>query len=195
MSAPSSANKRQLVIAWSVAGVVLFMGAMSFAAVPLYDLFCRMTGYGGTTQVATQGSATRGERSMVVRFDSNLGPGLPWKFEPEVSQITLRNGETATVYYRVTNKSDREISAIASYNVTPDQAGIYFHKISCFCFNEQTLKAGETAEWPVVFYLDPALEKAENMKGVEGVTLSYTFFASKKQPQARADVGAEQPKL
>ena len=194
MSAPSS-SKGQLVIAWSVAGVVLFMGAMSFAAVPLYDLFCRMTGYGGTTQVATQGSATRGERSMVVRFDSNLGPSLPWKFEPEVSQITLRNGETATVYYRVTNRSDREISAVASYNVTPDQAGFYFHKISCFCFNEQTLKPGETAEWPVVFYLDPALEKTENMKGVDGVTLSYTFFASKKQPQARADIETGSPKL
>ena len=190
---PSS--KRQLVVAWSVAGVVLFMGAMSFAAVPLYDLFCRITGYGGTTQVATQGTAERGERSMVVRFDSNLGPGLPWKFEPEVPQIKLRNGETATVYYRVTNRSDREISAIASYNVTPDQAGIYFNKISCFCFNEQTLKAGETAEWPIVFYLDPALEKTENMKGVDGVTLSYTFFATKKQPQVRAETGAEQPKL
>jgi cytochrome c oxidase assembly protein subunit 11 len=194
MSAPQKDN-RQLVVAWSVAGVVLFMGALSFASVPLYDLFCRMTGYGGTTQVATQGSATRGERSMVVRFDSNLGPGLPWKFEPETSQIKLRNGETATVYYRVTNTSDREISAMATYNVTPDQAGIFFHKISCFCFNEQTLKPGETAEWPVVFYLDPALEKSENMKRVDGVTLSYTFFASKKQPQARAETGAEQPKL
>jgi cytochrome c oxidase assembly protein subunit 11 len=154
-----------------------------------------MTGYGGTTQVATQGTSIRGERNMVVRFDSNIGAGLPWKFEPEVSQITLRNGETATVYYRVTNQSDREISAVATYNVTPDQAGIFFHKISCFCFNEQTLKPGETAEWPVVFYLDPALEKTENMKGVDGVTLSYTFFASKKQPQARAEVGAGSPKL
>jgi cytochrome c oxidase assembly protein subunit 11 len=193
MTAP--AQKRQLVVAWTIAGVVLFMGAASFASVPLYDLFCRMTGYGGTTQVATQGAATRGDRNMVVRFDSNVASGLPWKFEPEVSQITLRNGETATVFYRVTNRSDHEISAIASYNVTPDQAGIYFNKISCFCFNEQTLGPGETAEWPVVFYLDPALEKSENMNGVGGVTLSYTFFASKKRPETRADAEAGKPKL
>ena len=151
---PLLTDRRNRTMAMSIVGVACVMLGLSFAAVPLYQLFCRATGYGGTTQVATQGSATRGERSMVVRFDSNIGPGLPWKFEPETSQIKLRNGETATVYYRVTNTSDREISAMATYNVTPDQAGIFFHKISCFCFNEQTLKPGETAEWPVVFYLD-----------------------------------------
>jgi cytochrome c oxidase assembly protein subunit 11 len=95
----------------------------------------------------------------------------------------------------VTNRSEREWTAIAAYNVSPDQSGIYFTKISCFCFSEQTLGPGETAEWPVVFYLDPALEKDEIMAGVEGVTLSYTFFASKKQPVARADAGAGKPKL
>ena len=188
-------ERRHRRVAYAVTGVVMTMTGLSFASVPLYDLFCRMTGYGGTTQVATQGSATRGERTLTVRFDANVGQGLPWGFEPETPAIRVRTGETQTVFYKVTNRSDREWTATATYNVAPDQAGIYFTKISCFCFNEQRLGPGETAEWPVVFYLDPALEKDEVMAKVDSVTLSYTFFASKKQPGARADAGADQPKL
>lgn len=188
-------QRRHRMVALAVVSVVAGMTGLSFAAAPLYQLFCRVTGYGGTTQVATQGSATLGERSLTVRFDANVGKGLPWSFEPEVPVIKARTGQTQTVFFKVTNHSDREWTATAVYNVAPDQSGLYFNKISCFCFNEQTLKPGETAEWPVVFYLDPALEKTENMKGVDGVTLSYTFFATKKQPQARAETGAEQPKL
>jgi cytochrome c oxidase assembly protein subunit 11 len=188
-------QRRHRMVALAIVSVVAGMAGLSFAAAPLYQMFCRVTGYGGTTQVATQGSATLGERSLTVRFDTNVGKGLPWSFEPEVPVIKARTGQTQTVFFRVTNHSDREWTATAVYNVAPDQSGLYFNKISCFCFNEQTLGPGESAEWPVVFYLDPALEKDEVMARVEGVTLSYTFFASRKQPTARADVGTNQPKL
>ena len=143
-------------------------------------MFCAATGYGGTTQRAHVAPARPGERVLTVRFDSNVGGNLPWAFEPETKQITLRTGETKTVFYRVTNLTDRAISATAAYNVTPDQAGGYFDKLSCFCFSEQTLGPKESAEWPVVFFLDPALEKDDAMKRVDQLTLSYTFFESKK---------------
>jgi len=165
------------LISVGVAGLML---GLSFAAVPLYRMFCAMTGYGGTTQRVVAAPAAPGERTLSVRFDSNVAGALPWSFEPETRQITLRTGETKTVFYRVTNLTDRAISATAAYNVTPDQAGGYFDKLSCFCFSEQTLGPRETAEWPVVFFLDPALEKDEAMKRVDQLTLSYTFFESKK---------------
>jgi cytochrome c oxidase assembly protein subunit 11 len=187
-------QRRNRMVALAVLSVVAGMTGLSFAAAPLYQMFCRLTGYGGTTQVATQASSTLGTRSLTVRLDANVGKGLPWSFEPEIPSLKARTGETQTVYFRVTNNSDREWTATAAYNVAPDQSGFYFNKISCFCFNEQTLGPGESAEWPVVFYLDPALEKDEVMARVDGVTLSYTFFASKK-PGARADVGTSQPKL
>ena len=174
----SARNKRvSAVVTVGVAGLML---GLSFAAVPLYRMFCAVTGYGGTTQRAHVAPAKPGERVLTVRFDSNVGGNLPWAFEPETKEITLRTGETKTVFYRVTNRTDRTISATAAYNVTPDQAGSYFDKLSCFCFSEQTLGPKESAEWPVVFFLDPALEKDEAMKGVEQITLSYTFFESKK---------------
>ena len=187
-------NRNRLTALITV-GVVVGMTGLSFAAVPLYKMFCSLTGYGGTTQVATNGApATRGERILNVRFDANVAPGLPWTFKPEQSSIDLRTGETATVFFKVKNNSTREWAAMAAYNVSPDQSGLYFTKISCFCFNEQKLGPGESAEFPVVFYLDPALEKDESMRDVGGVTLSYTFFASKVQPSAVATAG-DKPKL
>ena len=199
MNAPSPrtppAVRRHRKVALAITGVVVAMTGLAFASATLYEMFCRATGYGGTTQVATQGSATRGERTLTVRFDANVDRGLPWSFAPETPAVKVRTGETQTVFYKVTNRSDREWTATAAYNVSPDQSGIYFTKISCFCFSEQRLGPGETAEWPVVFYLDPALEKDEVMAKVDSVTLSYTFFASKKQPGARADAGADKPKL
>lgn len=155
------------------------MLALSFASVPLYRMFCAATGFGGTTQVARQNSVQQGQRVLTVRFDANVARDLPWRFEPEVAKISLRTGQTATVYYKVTNLADRETRGAAAYNVSPDQAGAFFKKLACFCFSEQRLSAHETAEWPVVFFLDPALESDEMMHGVEEVTLSYSFFASK----------------
>ena len=175
-------QRRHRRVAGTIVGVVIGMGALSYAAVPRYQMFCRATGYGGTTQVAREAPTLRGERSLTVSFDANVAPGLPWSFAPEIQHLTLRNGETATVFFKVRNNSDRAFSGTAAYNVSPDQAGAWFTKISCFCFAEQTLGPGETAEWPVVFYLDPALEKDTTMARVDSVTLSYTFFASKAQP-------------
>lgn len=166
-------------------GAAAMLG-LSFAAVPLYDLFCRATGYGGTTQVAAAAPERRGTRDLRVRFDANVAPGLLWRFAAETAQVTLRAGETRTVFYKVTNTGAAASTAIAAYNVAPEAAGSFFVKISCFCFTEQTLQPGESLDMPVVFFLDPDLEKDERMRNVSDVTLSYTFFAAKTQPRAGA---------
>ena len=197
MNAPApqtGSTRSRRLSAIATVGVAGLMLGLSFAAVPLYRMFCAVTGYGGTTQRAHVAPAKPGERVMTVRFDSNVGGNLPWAFEPETKEITLRTGETKTVFYRVTNLTDHAISATAAYNVTPDQAGGYFDKLSCFCFSEQTLGPKESAEWPVVFFLDPALEKDEAMKQVEQITLSYTFFESKK-PARSAEQAAPKSRI
>ncbi|MBV8848294.1 MAG: cytochrome c oxidase assembly protein [Methylobacteriaceae bacterium] len=175
-------RRRHRRVALIFSGLVACMVGLSFAAVPLYRLFCAATGYGGTTQVAHAAPGEPGKRVLTVRFDANVAPGLPWQFAPETPSVALRTGETKTVFYRVTNNADYPVAATAAYNVSPDQAGGYFDKLACFCFSEQTLNAHETAEWPVVFFLDPALEQDETMRHVGSVTLSYTFFASKNSP-------------
>ena len=185
--APKANDPRRKVSAFAALATASLMLGLSFAAVPLYRAFCAATGYGGTTQRAEKAPGAQGKRDVVVRFDSNVGGGLPWRFEPETPQVTVRTGETSTIFYRVTNESDHEISATAAYNVTPDQAGSYFDKVSCFCFSEQKLGAHETAEWPVVFFLDPALEKDQSMATVDQVTLSYTFFETKHPARTAQD--------
>ena len=183
-------------IAYSVAGAAFLMLGLSFAAVPLYDMFCRVTGFGGTPRVALEEAANLGERTLTVRFDSNVGAGLNWSFEPEVGSMRLHTGQTATVFYKVTNRSDKETLGIATYNVAPNAFGPWFNKISCFCFTEQTLGPGESMDMPVVFFLDPELEKAETMRRMESVTLSYTFMAVKtKTAQATASDKTQQPPL
>jgi cytochrome c oxidase assembly protein subunit 11 len=184
-------RRRHRRVALVFSGIVAGMVGLSFAAVPLYRLFCAATGYGGTTQVAHVAPGELGKRVLTVRFDANVAPGLPWQFAPETPSISLRTGETKTIFYKVTNTADRPVAATAAYNVSPDQAGSYFDKLACFCFAEQTLKAHETAEWPVVFFLDPALEQDATMKDVGAVTLSYTFFASKNAPAKAADKSAD----
>jgi cytochrome c oxidase assembly protein subunit 11 len=184
-------RRRHQRVALIFSGIVACMVGLSFAAVPLYRLFCAATGYGGTTQVAHVAPSAPGKRVLIVRFDANVAPGLPWQFAPETPYVSLRTGETKTVFYKVTNGADRSISATAAYNVSPDQAGSYFDKLACFCFSEQTLQAHETAEWPVVFFLDPALEQDETMRQVGAVTLSYTFFASKNAPAKAANKSAD----
>jgi cytochrome c oxidase assembly protein subunit 11 len=156
--------------------VVLMVGA-SYAAVPFYNWFCRATGFNGTTQVAT--SAPAGAplaRKIAVRFDSNVAGGLPWKFEPEQTEIEVRIGEVVTVYYTVTNQSARTTTGQAAYNVAPLTVGAYFEKINCFCFTEQTMAAGEKRDMPVVFYVDPALAADHENDGLNTITLSYTFY-------------------
>ena len=184
-------NHRRVAI--SVIAAAAVMAAMSYAAVPLYQAFCKATGYGGTTQVADGAPAQRGTRKMTVRFDANVAPGLNWSFEPEQASVELVPGETATVFYKVRNLSRAASSGTAVYNVTPDVAGAWFNKISCFCFTEQRLDAGEAADLPVVFFLDPALERDETMDNVRSLTLSYTFFAPKVPAKPVASIAA--PKL
>jgi cytochrome c oxidase assembly protein subunit 11 len=186
---PFPDRRRHKVVAFSVVATVAVMIGMSYAAVPLYKIFCSVTGYGGTPRVAEAAPPTRGSRMLTVRFDANVAPGLPWTFAPETPSVRVRTGETATVFFKVTNESAQAVSAQAAYNVSPDQSGSYFDKISCFCFSEQTLGPGETAEMPVVFFLDPALEKDQTMADVGAVTLSYTFFATRGQPAPVATAG------
>ena len=156
--------------------VVLMVGA-AYAAVPFYNWFCRATGFNGTTQVAT--SAPTGaplERKIAIRFDSNVAGGLPWKFEPEQTEIEVKIGEVVTVFYTVTNKSARTTTGQAAYNVAPLTVGSYFEKINCFCFTEQTMAPGETRQMPVVFYVDPSIVKDSENNSLNTITLSYTFF-------------------
>lgn len=181
MSATKKKNNA-LTAAAIVALVALMVGA-AFAAVPLYYAFCRATGYGGTPRIAQQAPDFMGKRIMTVRFDTNVMPGLPWTFKPETPSVRLRTGATATAFFKVTNHSDHAVTGQAGYNISPDQAAVYFNKIACFCFSTQTVGPHETVEMPVVFFLDPALEKDDTMSGVGAVTLSYTFFPAKPQGQ------------
>jgi cytochrome c oxidase assembly protein subunit 11 len=156
--------------------VVLMVGA-SYAAVPFYNWFCRATGFNGTTQVATSApSAEPLERKIAIRFDSNVAGGLPWKFEPEQTEINIKIGQVVTVYYNVTNQSARTTTGQAAYNVAPLTVGAYFEKINCFCFTEQTMGPGEKREMPVVFYVDPSIVKDSDNDGLNTITLSYTFY-------------------
>jgi len=176
-SQPESGRRNRRVAFMLTATAVAMVGA-AYAAVPLYAAFCKATGYGGTTQVARVAPAARGARTLAVSFDANVAPGLDWTFEPETPTVNLRTGATATVYFRVHSRSARQTAAVAVFNVTPENSGAWFDKVSCFCFSEQHLGPNETAELPVVFFLDPRLERDHTMDDVAAITLSYTLFAA-----------------
>lgn len=166
-------NTRLLV---TLSGVAVAMVGAAYAAVPLYNLFCQVTGYGGTTQVATAEAGSVLERTVEIRFDSSLERGLPWTFEPVQLSMTVHVGETALAFYRATNNSDHPVTGMASYNVTPFKAAPYFSKLECFCFTEQTLQPGESVEMPVLFFVDPLMDEERRLDDVRTITLSYTFF-------------------
>lgn len=171
---------RDLLVASICGAVVALMVGASYAAVPFYNWFCRTTGFNGTTQVATSAPATGPiARKIAVRFDSNVAPGLPWKFEPEKTEVEVNIGQVTTIYYTVTNQAARTTSGQAAYNVAPLTVGSYFQKINCFCFTEQTMAPGETREMPVVFYVDPSIASDHDNDGLSTITLSYTFYAVK----------------
>ena len=157
-------------------GVVFGMGAMGWASVPLYDYFCRVTGYGGTTQEASAASDVVLDREIKVRFDASIGQGLAWEFAPEQNTMKLRIGETGLAFYRAHNPTDRPITGTAAFNVTPLSMGGYFAKIECFCFVETTLQPGETMMMPVTFFVDPEMVEDSDTVGINHVTLSYTFY-------------------
>jgi len=180
----SKSVRRDVIVAAACGAVAAAMVGASFAAVPLYNWFCRTTGFAGTTQVSRQAPDHVLGRTIIVRFDSNVAPGLPWIFTPERNEIKLRIGEVATVRYKVVNEAAREITAQASYNVTPPTVGAYFDKINCFCFTQQTMKPSETREMTVVFYVDPAIAKDHDQDYLNAITLSYTFYRLPDKPLA-----------
>ena len=157
-------------------GVVVVMGALSWAAVPFYDWFCRVTGFGGVTGVASQGSDTILDKTITVRFDASKERGMPWEFTPKVREMEIKIGETGLAFYEAYNPTDRPVAGQASYNVTPYSAGGYFDKIACFCFEEQVLQPGERVEMPVTFFVDPEIVEDRDGKYVHTITLSYTFY-------------------
>ncbi|MFW8637085.1 cytochrome c oxidase assembly protein [Cribrihabitans pelagius] len=157
-------------------GVVVLMGGLAWASVPFYDWFCRVTGFGGVTGVAEQGSETVLEKTIKVRFDASKERGMPWEFKPAQREMEIKLGETGLAFYEAYNPTDRPVAGQASYNVTPYQAGGFFEKIDCFCFTEQVLQPGERVQMPVTFFVDPAIIEDRDAKYVHTITLSYTFY-------------------
>ncbi|MBY6048139.1 cytochrome c oxidase assembly protein [Vannielia litorea] len=173
MAAPEKQNARVALYAVSV---VVFMGAMAWVAVPFYNWFCKVTGYGGTTSVAEGSSDVVLDREITVRFDANLDAKMAWEFKPVQQKMTLKIGETGLAFYEAYNPTDRPIAGQASYNVAPFVAGGYFDKIDCFCFTEQVLQPGERVQMPVSFYVDPEIVNDRDAKFTNSITLSYTFY-------------------
>ena len=181
-------NTRVAVISASVA---VFMLGMAYAAVPLYQMFCQVTGFAGTTQRAEKApdqSEVLGQM-ITVRFDSNVANGLTWKFKPVQNTLDVKYGENRLAFYTATNTSDKPVTGTASFNVAPEAAGAYFNKIECFCFTEQTLQPGETVEMPVSFFVDPEMVKDRSARSITQVTLSYTFFPVTEEKRADVAVG------
>jgi cytochrome c oxidase assembly protein subunit 11 len=179
--ASRSSLRRDAVVAATCGFVVVLMVGASYAAVPFYNWFCRATGFNGTTQVATSAPASSPlSRKIAVRFDANVAPGLPWKFEAEQTEIELNIGQVATVFYTVTNQSARPTTGQAAYNVAPLTVGAYFQKINCFCFTDQSLKAGEKRDLAVVFYVDPSMATDPDGAEINTITLSYTFYPQRE---------------
>ncbi|MCP1337608.1 cytochrome c oxidase assembly protein [Futiania mangrovi] len=169
-------------------GIAAGMAGLAYAAVPLYDLFCRVTGYGGTTQAALEAPGVAGERVIRVQFDANTARGLGWHFKPEQRSIDLKIGEEKLAFYRAENRTDHAITGTATFNVTPHKAGLYFSKIECFCFTEQRLEPGESVDMPVTFFIDPAIMDDPNLDDVTQITLSYTMYPA--DPPQTAHAGA-----
>lgn len=163
----------------SCLGLALGMVGLAYASVPLYDLFCKATGFAGTPMTAKAPSTTTGVRDIAVRFDANVSPALPWRFRPEASEITLRTGQTTEISYTIRNTGSAPTTGIASFNVQPELAAQYFNKLQCFCFTETNLAAGESQVVPVVFFIDPAIERDPDLRRLATITLSYTFFPVK----------------
>lgn len=163
-------------VALMTGAAVVGMGGLSFAAVPLYDLFCRVTGYGGTVQRGALRPSQPGEARITVRFNAVTHPNLPWRFRAEQGAMEVRVGEEGLAFYSSENLAQTPVTGVAVYNVTPEKVGRYFHKVACFCFDEQTLQPGERADMPVSFWIDPRIAEDPNTRDVRVITLSYSFF-------------------
>ena len=192
METPNTSSQRRnhIIVATACGVFVAAMVGAAYAAVPLYNWFCRTTGFGGTTQVATVAPSHILDRKLKIRFDGNVAGGLPWRFEPEQNSIEVRIGEVVTMSYSVVNESARETVGVASYNVSPPTAGIYFSKINCFCFTDQRLKGGEKRDMTVVFFVDPELVKDWEQDRLDTITLSYTMYPARQPEAPRVGSGA-----
>ncbi|MGZ8362487.1 MAG: cytochrome c oxidase assembly protein [Caulobacteraceae bacterium] len=174
--------------------VVAAMVGLAYASVPLYRAFCAATGFGGTPGRATANTSSVLNRKVSVRFDTNVRNDLPWTFQAEQQKVDVKIGATAMAYFKVHNTSNRAITARATYNVLPNEAAYYFRKLQCFCFSDQTLKAGETAEFPMIFFVDPDMIKDDEAKNTNEIVLSYTFFPTPDgQPKAAAVKASTHP--
>lgn len=189
---PNRTSQSNRIVVLVCLGMVAAMVGLAYASVPLYRLFCQVTGFAGTTQRVVAKSPLIVDRTVTVRFDANVTPGLPWTFEAVTAPMTLKLGETAIATYRATNNGPAATIGTAAYNVVPDQAGIFFNKLACFCFTEQTLAAGQTVDMPVQFFVDPAMATDGDGRRINEITLSYTFFpvaaAKKGVAERSADV-------
>ncbi|MCU0945311.1 MAG: cytochrome c oxidase assembly protein [Rubritepida sp.] len=170
--------RRNRRVAIGAFGFVGFMVGVSFAAVPLYDLFCRVTGFGGTPMIGQAAPASPGEAKITVRFNAVTQPNLPWRFAAQQPAMTLRVGEEGLAFYVARNTAEGPVTGISTYNVTPEIAGRYFHKTACFCFEEQTLAPGESVDMPLAFWVDPRIAEDPATRGIRTITISYTFFRS-----------------
>jgi cytochrome c oxidase assembly protein subunit 11 len=173
-------RRRHRTVAYSCAVFVAVMVGVAYASVPFYNWFCRVTGFGGIPLVATEVPATPIARKMTVRFDGNVAGGLPWIFAPEKTQIEVRLGESTLVHFIAKSLGQRDTVGVAAYNVSPPEAASYFNKLQCFCFTDQRLSPEERMEMPVVFFVDPEMDKNPEFKTLDTITLSYTFFPSKR---------------
>ena len=194
ISSQAGRNRNTRTIA-VLALLIVAMGSLTYASVPLYQLFCQVTGYGGTTQVAAQKSKTVINRVLKVQFDGTVNPALAWSFKPAQRSVRLKVGENGLAFYRARNNSDETIVGTASFNVTPDKAGLYFNKVECFCFTEQVLKSGEEVDMPVSFFIDPEIVDDPNLDDVTTITLSYTFFRAEDQSAGELVAQANTDKL
>lgn len=169
-------NSRHRGVAFALAGLVVLMLGLSYAAVPLYQLFCQVTGYGGTTQRAESLPSEVLEQRVSIRFDANTAQGIAWRFKPTTKPMQIRIGEQGLAFYQAHNLSSKLVRGTATFNVTPEGAGSYFSKIECFCFTEQVLAPGETVDMPVTFFVDPEIMNDPDARNIREITLSYTFF-------------------
>jgi len=186
MDRPTNQKKRNQRTALYASGVIVGMLGLTAAAVPLYDLFCRVTGFGGTTQVAEAAPDAAVDHTVRVSFNADREPDLPWRFQPVQRRLEVKLGENHLAFYTAENQSDRPIVGRAVYNVTPHKAGAYFAKVHCFCFEEQLLLPGESVEMPVSFFVDPAMRDDANAADIHEITLSYTFFIDEEASAAAA---------
>jgi cytochrome c oxidase assembly protein subunit 11 len=191
MTANTSGERNNLKVAVVTASIACGMVGVAYAAVPLYQLFCQVTGFGGTTQRAEAAPLKPLDKTIRITFDANVNHGLSWVFKPVQHEQVIRIGEQTLAFYKATNTGSQPVTGTATFNVTPAKAGLYFSKIECFCFTEQTLQPGQSIDMPVSYYIDPDIVNDPDMKSVSTITLSYTFFRAETDAVKTSSLGAK----